>query len=64
MNEDLPATHIAGTLNIFGVEVSEIDEAVINAALEQFGDGMQALLEIDLEGAEPEPDLDPSRPPA
>jgi hypothetical protein len=54
----------AGTLKIFGVEVSEVDEAVINAALEQFGDGIQALLEIDLEGVEPEPDVDPSRPPA
>lgn len=62
MNEP-PATHIVGTLTVFGVEVSEIDEAVINAAWEQFGGGMRALLEADLEGVEPETDLDPSRPP-
>jgi hypothetical protein len=63
MNERLPATHIAATLASFGVEVSEIDEAVINAAFEQFGGGMQALLELDLDGVEPEPNLDPSRAP-
>lgn len=64
MAEQLPAAHIAGTLRELGVEVSEVDEAVIGAALEQFGNGMRALLEADLEGVEPELDLDPSRAPA
>jgi hypothetical protein len=63
MPDQLPATHIVGTLAAFGVETDEVDEAVIAAAWEQFSPGMKALLETDLSGVEPEPDLDPSRPP-
>jgi hypothetical protein len=64
MSDQLPAAHIVGTLTAFGVEVDEVDRAVIEAAWEQFGDGMRALLETDLEGVEPEADPDHSRAPA
>jgi hypothetical protein len=63
MSDQLPATHIAGTLASYGVEVDEIDKAVIGAAWEQFGPGMIALLGADLSGVAPEPDFDPSGPP-
>ena len=63
MDDQLPAAHIAGTLAAFGVEVDDVDEAVIGAAWEQFGPGMKALLAADLADVAPEPDFDPSQPP-
>ncbi len=59
-----PAAHIGGMLAAFGVETDEVDLAVIAAAWEQFGPGMRALLDADLEGVEHEIGFDPSRPPA
>jgi hypothetical protein len=61
--QDGLSEHIAGTLAAFGVEVNEVDAAVIDAAWQGFGPEMRELLEADLEAVEPEPDLDPSKPP-
>ena len=44
-------------------EPSEIDLAVIRAADAAYGSQMRALDGVDLTHVQPEPDLDPSRPP-
>ncbi len=63
MNEADPSEHIAGMLGAFGVEVDEVDKAVIGAAWATFRPDIRALLEADLDGVEPEAGFDPSRPP-
>jgi hypothetical protein len=46
-----------------GIEVDDVDIAVMRAADAVYGPGMRALAEADLREALPEIDLDPSRAP-
>ena len=50
-------------LELAGEQVDDVDLAVIRAADAAFGHQMRALDDAGLAHVEPEPDLDPSRPP-
>ena len=55
--------HIAGLIEAFGVPVDDTDRAIIGAAWQQFGPGMEQILTADLTAVRPEANFDPSSPP-
>jgi hypothetical protein len=55
--------HVRAGLALAGVEVDDIDLAVMGAADRVYGPRMRALSDADLRDIHVEPDLDPSRPP-
>jgi len=63
VEEDRFATWVRSTLARAGVEVDEVDLAVIRAADTVYGPDREALMRADLSDAPKEHDLDPSRPP-
>jgi hypothetical protein len=64
MSEPPPrAEPIVETLSGLGVEVDEVDTAVISGVLAVFEPAIIGLLEADLSGVVPEVDCDPSEPP-
>lgn len=58
-----PEAHVVAMLAGFGVPTDEIDEAIIGAILQQFGPGLQALLDADLTAVAAERPCDPSTAP-
>lgn len=50
-------------LALAGIEVDEIDVAVMRATYAAYGDAQRALLSLDVRGVIPETHLDPSRAP-
>jgi hypothetical protein len=63
VEEDLFETYVRSTLARAGVEVDEVDLAVIRAADTVYGPDREALMAADLSATPKEHDLDPSRPP-
>jgi hypothetical protein len=61
--EDQFDTLVRAALARAGVDVDEVDIAVIRAADAAYGPDREALMSADLSGAPIEHDLDPSRPP-
>jgi hypothetical protein len=57
------ATPVLGTLSGLGVEVDEVEAAVISSLLDQFDSPIRALMEADLADVGPEVDCNPSEPP-
>ena len=57
------ATLVRLTLGRYGIEVDEVDLAVMRVAERVYGPGRDALMAADLSGVPPEHDLDPSRAP-
>ena len=55
--------YVRAGLELQGVDVDDVDIAVMRAADAVYGPGMRALAEADLRGVLPEPDLDPGRAP-
>ena len=55
--------HVRAGLEQAGVDVDDIELAVMRAADAVYGPGFRALAEADLRGVALEPDLDPSRAP-
>ncbi|MEA2479811.1 MAG: hypothetical protein QOJ07_1733 [Thermoleophilaceae bacterium] len=55
--------YVRAGLELAGLELDDIDLAVIRAADAVYGPGMRALETADLAGVWAEPDLDPGRPP-
>jgi hypothetical protein len=56
-------TFVRVTLGRYGIEVDDIDLAVMRAAEAAYGPGRDALVAADLSEIAPEHDLDPSRAP-
>jgi hypothetical protein len=56
--------HARAGLELAGIDVDDVELAVMRAADRVYGPKMRALLEADLRQVHVEPDLDPSRPPA
>jgi hypothetical protein len=54
------STPVLGTLSGLGVEVDEVEAAVISSLLEGFDPAIRALMEADLADVGPEVDCDPS----
>jgi len=55
--------HVRAGLELAGVEIDDVELAVMRAADAVYGPGFRALAEADLGDVILEPDLDPSRPP-
>jgi hypothetical protein len=55
--------YLDGGLANFGIEADETERAVITAVWRIYRESLLELLEIDLDGVEPEPRLDLSRAP-
>ena len=51
-------------VELAGLEVDEVDLAVMRAAHASYGPALRALDAADLAGVRTEPDLDPGRPPS
>jgi hypothetical protein len=60
---DALETYVRAGLELAGEQVDDVDLAVIRAADAVYGPAMRALDEADLSDVQPEPDLDPGRPP-
>jgi hypothetical protein len=56
-------TFVRVTLGRYGIEVDEVDMAVMRAAEATYGPGRDAMIAADLSAIPPEHDLDPSRAP-
>ena len=50
-------------LELFEIDADEVELDVMRAADSIYRPRIKALLEVDLDGVDPEPDLDLSRPP-
>ena len=57
-------TFVRLSLGRYGIEVDEVDLAVMRVAEEVYGPGRDAMMAADLSGIAPEHDLDPSRAPS
>jgi hypothetical protein len=55
--------YVDGALETFGIEADETERAVMLGVWRIYREGTEAMLSVDLEGVEPEPDLDLSKPP-
>ncbi len=62
--EDSFQDYLRAGLESFGIEVDEVEMAVISAAWRAFEPPIRELLEADLDGVEPEFDFHPSRAPS
>ncbi len=56
--------HVRAGLELLGYDVDDAELAVMRVADGVYGPQLRALVEADLSAVWPEPDLDPSRPPA
>jgi hypothetical protein len=57
-------SYLSGALEIFGIEADEAERAVMTGVWAIYEPGMDLLRDADLDGVEPEPNADLSRPPA
>jgi hypothetical protein len=57
-------TFVRLSLGRYGIEVDDVDLAVMRVAEQTYGPGRDALMAADLSGVPPEHDLDPSRAPS
>lgn len=56
--------YATGGLELAGIPYEELDLQIMRVADSIYGPPLRALQAADLRHVEPEPDLDPSRPPA
>lgn len=57
-------SYLQGALEIFGIEADVAERAVMAGVWSIYEPGMDLLRDANLDGIEPEPDADLSRPPA
>jgi hypothetical protein len=57
-------SYLGGALEIFAIEADEAERAVMTGVWAIYEPGMDLLRDADLDGVEPEPNADLSRPPA
>ncbi len=57
-------SYLQGALEIFGIDTDEGERAVMAGVWSIYEPGMDLLRDADLDGIEPEPNADLSRPPA
>jgi hypothetical protein len=62
--EDAFTEYLRAGLESYGIEADEVEMAVMTAVWQAFRPAIEGLLATDLSAVEPEPDFDPSRPPA